>query len=1407
MVVAGLSVWVSVAVPPALGQPINPVYLDDSPTASQTLAGLGDLTASGNLTEAVRVLQGLLEGHGDRLVQSETEEPDGSRLYRTVRWRVHRVLLGDAVLLGRYRAAQGVRARALVARGEHRIVERELLLTQAGYEAVLRVAQEELELARFESARLMLEQLDDHPDRAGADGADAAQLMALVARYLDRDEVWALAQRWTDEAGAMALERAHVAPPARVVVKVASPSLGSGYIELSEMVARPLHSVKLEGAGAAFDQSVVGVRNRSVAAQWLPWVFPAVARDTVYINDGLTISAWDRFTLARRWTVTPGSGAGGQRLADGRGYGRRSEMLIEDTASVGVGRETIVAITGWVLEGQRFGDGRLHAIDRATGRVRWSWHPGEADADLAVVTLRGEPVVVGDVVLVAGRKEVIERRLRSAYLFALDLRTGQVRWQRLLASVGALPYMQDHGLSAGMVVHEGVVYRGDEIGVIAAIEVGTGRVRWIRTSPTAALPSYDPVACFAAPAPVLDGETMVVLSGDRSRVLRVELATGRVLAQRGSGRLGRPRYMLRAGDRLVAIGRDGAMSVAIADFEHGPITRIATPTEDRIVGRAIVSGSRVLLPVDEGIWSFDAVGGGGALVPLKASGNMVALAGQLLVAHGESLHSYLVWEVAEGVLRRRMESDRSDAEPALTFAELSYQAGRTGRLIEAVDRALEAIAAQGSGERAGAARQRLFDLLLAITRRGHAARVAARDGGGAIGGWPEPITDGETLGAVIERLGRTATTSRQRVAQRIARSAFEALEGRTEAALEALAGVLDDELLARTMWASPGLWVRGEVEASRRVRELIEAGGAATAGAHEARADAQLSRAGDDGAALRRVGRRFPGTLAGARAWIRLADGHERAGRQAVAEQALERAAESLDTATGARRDELRRRVVRRIVRLRDERGDVLGAAWAIERAQAGDGVIEVDGAMERTIVAGRAMRRRARIGSVVEGQRGVSVLEGWTLTPAIDRAGSSRQTGYAVVSRPVESVEGGAVEIGVLRADDDAVVEVQWTRRFSSAVRVVRADADAVYLHDRTRFDRRIICLDARDGTERWSRAGLLARRRGDRGDAFVTPMDGRVRPGDALVASDGATLVLGERGGRLVGIDLRSGAVLWNEAGVMSRVHDVAVRSGRVVIGGAGGGNGVTKLGEQRLVVLDARAGTVLAQTTGAVGPIGGAVRWVRLGVGGELLVGLEGGIARLDPLDLSVVWGRDDGAVRGSLEAWAIGGRLIVLGSDRSMRQIDIATGRTKELDTGSVAFSHAAVGVQLIQGTDEGEDSAPVLLGGPIVLTSGSGLVVIAGDGSVVGGDALDAGDALVPAVAGAGVFVTIDRRRGARSGTHLLYLMDHTGRLIGEPIRLLLNRASPPVALQLLDGVILVGTRDAVIALPADGNLE
>ncbi|MFN7021190.1 MAG: hypothetical protein ACK4WH_07680, partial [Phycisphaerales bacterium] len=71
---------------PALGQlQLNPVYVDDSPAAADTLARVKDHLSSGNLDEAVRVLQVLLDDHADRMF-GPTDDGD---VFISVRARVH----------------------------------------------------------------------------------------------------------------------------------------------------------------------------------------------------------------------------------------------------------------------------------------------------------------------------------------------------------------------------------------------------------------------------------------------------------------------------------------------------------------------------------------------------------------------------------------------------------------------------------------------------------------------------------------------------------------------------------------------------------------------------------------------------------------------------------------------------------------------------------------------------------------------------------------------------------------------------------------------------------------------------------------------------------------------------------------------------------------------------------------------------------------------------------------------------------------------------------------------------------------------------------------------------------------------------------------------------------------------
>ena len=80
----------------------NPVFVNDSPAASDALVRAQENVAGGNLDQAVRVLQKLLDEDPWALVPSVADPT----LFVCVRSRVHELLLGDQELLALYRRVQ-----------------------------------------------------------------------------------------------------------------------------------------------------------------------------------------------------------------------------------------------------------------------------------------------------------------------------------------------------------------------------------------------------------------------------------------------------------------------------------------------------------------------------------------------------------------------------------------------------------------------------------------------------------------------------------------------------------------------------------------------------------------------------------------------------------------------------------------------------------------------------------------------------------------------------------------------------------------------------------------------------------------------------------------------------------------------------------------------------------------------------------------------------------------------------------------------------------------------------------------------------------------------------------------------------------------------------------------------------
>jgi outer membrane protein assembly factor BamB len=104
-------------------------------------------------------------------------------------------------------------------------------------------------------------------------------------------------------------------------------------------------------------------------------------------------------------------------------------------------------------------DGRLYALDLATGKERWRYDTREE--------LGTRPAIADGVVVVASLADGV---------FAVDAATGALRWQRRREPPSGFTIRG----AAGVIAGEGLVFAAFSDGSVLAAEPATGRVRWER---------------------------------------------------------------------------------------------------------------------------------------------------------------------------------------------------------------------------------------------------------------------------------------------------------------------------------------------------------------------------------------------------------------------------------------------------------------------------------------------------------------------------------------------------------------------------------------------------------------------------------------------------------------------------------------------------------------------------------------------------------------------------------------------------------------------------------------------------------------------------------------------------------------------------------------------------------------
>jgi outer membrane protein assembly factor BamB len=1411
---------------PAAAQRGRTVYPDEGVGTNDALLRVRELSEAGNTPEALRVLQKTIDSEGEQLVAS----PADKDVFIPVRGYIHEQLLADPDLLNRYRTEQEPAAARLLAEGKYNEVEQTRLLTTSGFEAVLRLAQIELETARFESARLMLRQLERHPDRVkgSTQAKDAATLAGAIAGYLKRDSVTAWAQRWAAEAGLGGpVVPSNLPPPPTITLRTAASPLDPQLpIDMTAIPGAPLQSVLLDTLHLE-DRDGDGVPDAPAYQQRYaktPWIFPSVQGEAIYVNDGERISAWDSATLGLLWQVSPGRSAMSQRqvIDDTNFFGVQSGALMkEDVASVTMADGVVVGVTGQPENGMRRGDRRVHAIDAASGRLMWSVDPAFLSSKIEGATVRGPAVIdAGTVVLAVRKTRQFMRGDTALYEVGLNLYTGGLRWVRLVGSVGNQPWGRVSGRPDGAVVHEGVVYRGDEMGLLCAYEAATGRAVWVRLSPGRA---FDPTQFQRSDnvppqemcVPIVDGDSLLFVEAPKGRVVRVAMASGKLLASAEGSRFGEPKYLVKVGDMLALVSTAKVAFVKAAELESGPVGLSNSFAKPGIVGRVEACGGKALVPLE----------GGAALVdPLRPaedkraefaySGNLIVAGSggrtHVLAADATRLHTYLEWDQAESLLNARVAASPKDPQPLLTYLELAARTGRGERLGELADRTLDLLNSDPASQASLQSRQRLFTLLLEVVRNSRyawAAQSAPKAPGIA-----QPIRNLTVLSAVVERLGRAAESPSQQVFTLLEKAWLREKESNPAAAVEAYQQILTDTTLceveldqgARLGAGESAGFASARLEATDRLTSLIKRTGPAPYLAYDdeaARALAELEGAPPE--KLAALAKAYPVAGITPEAWNRASAAYAQAGHAGEARLAAGAGLAAAELGASIGRDgqlEMLGRLAGSLLSMSGGLTDAEPAYRLMRRLAREHATVPVTWESRSMTPSQAADQLRTKlversglpiIGSKVS--RAVQVIENWEPAEPLVRG----LPGFSGDSVVMVNETAKQVALWGTGAEDGRLHEL-WSRPFQIRPVVIRVTPDVTLLFWPTPVGGSLEAVGM-SGESLWKTqefSGLFGGSGQGDGrnpqDRINTPLDGPVRPEDLMVSADARMLVLVQRRGRAAAFDLADGHLLWNKSLDINRAFDVEQAGDCVVISGAGqpGRGGPDKTGSA-LIALDKKTGNVRSRLDQST--LGDHARWCRA-VGKDMVVATSDGLFRYDPATGKIAWNTPGAPGRGSYAGWVVGEALFVLDSDVNIWHVSLRDGKASAapLDArGRITFPVSAT-----------------VMGDTLAISSSQGLVVFAQSGDVIGADGLDGQGSIQTPVPSDSMFVAVENNQHDDSDQGFvskLYMFScPSGKLVAtERVRLFEN----PRQTTVLDGKVLLceGPITLVLDVPADAR--
>lgn len=1259
----------------------NPVYVNDSPAAlamyRQAQGHMRD-----NPGEAVRLFQAQLDEYPMKLVPVADRATDH---FISVRKAVLRELRSDALLLERYRSFATPEAQRMLASGEYERLAVTRPLTEPGLQAMLRLAQDDLESANFDGAMIWLRQAIEHPDFKGELPAHAWYMTAIASHYLD--DILGF-----DRAKAQ-LDQLVGAPPEltaqlnEIAGEPDGPRLATGVNALTqsrltsvdELIAQPIWSSNLNQSllhRRVIDPAIPEIRQSPVLEQHrkeadLQTSAATICGDVVYVSEGFRITAFDRYMGDRLWRYIDTSS---MALIDSNSNDRPLDMNL-----ITVSGSALVTYTGHAYSDRRSGAGSVLCLDRKTGEKRWETKLSDiaVGEDVEELFPQGQPIVEGGTVFVLARK-VSRQRLASSYAIALDLKTGRQRWARYITSSAGLN-------RAGRPISspaykDGWLYIADPIGAIARVDAATGEIDWLRrfSVPINAPFRDESRRPWEFSAPVVTSAGLIAMQPDQRRIGVFDIHTGETLqsypASAGEA-WGEVAYLLGDQDHVFALGNDVrafAIDNLTAPLWTAPPPATSNVGQDRAMdspsetamtlrGRAQLAGEYMIVPTQQGMVFLDRETGQTVHRLPIPPGNPVADDAQLVSASSDRIDAYMSFDRAQAMLRDRIDARPDDPAPALSLMRLGIRAGDLGLTLSAADLALRAAQATNDPLRGASAQDDLFALLLNVDEQQMAKTV-------------------EESQALYAMLGSVASNPLQRVEYMLAYGKW--LEGTNlNQAVEIYQRLMTDAQLADVARRDERLERTAGAWGMSRLQRLISMRGdqvyAAQADYAKLQLDGMIAEGRLDVDPLLKLAREFPFAPAALDATNLAVDRmidqgrrHEAIGelyniyhlseRRVAASSLLGRAAQlSLDAGMPREAQTIVQYVRERMgdVTLNGETGPRPASAWSDQ------------------IAANAAFPAVARLGKPADQK--VRELDGDLLPIA---------NSDSIVDLDTFFITRGTV-LSMLENDD---LEPRWTVDLDEpAKRLLAHDANGALIWQAPNPpDGRVTLLNPVDGSVKWSTPSIIETLRDESNEMIRAstlsdqlPTGELFDPAESLPVTNGRQVILVRRIGPVLAYDAQTGNALWTVDETLDQVHNVQLSETALVLTGLTRTRKGSTQSNPGLVAIDPATGKVLGRFSTHDNQL---AQWVRIAPLGRFVYGTDGGVEAIDIFNGRRAWTNTAYDATETLDGWTLPDRILFQERSRSLRTIALDTGELSDpFDTAVRADQWDPYDIQNVQ----------------------------------------------------------------------------------------------------------------------------